>query len=122
MLKISEEASGVDLTDESVEDDIYYSCLNTLGWNGKPVMEEDCYLNDPEVIANIGLRYLGIGDKVIKQVGTDKGYFSKKYTGYDFIVYKYKTPNGFHFVLGNYNPDPRAKLEQKVGEIYYKEI
>lgn len=125
LCEIAERMAGRKLTDAQVTA-VFVSCKTTDGVNGEPIIGDNCYLSDPAGVANTALRVLDSG-KRLAQIGQKKGECEPEYWGglggyADWIVECHATDYGYHFILPDYNPDPRIALKGKEREIYYKEV
>lgn len=124
MLRFAEIATGKELSEEAVMR-IYDKAQKAKGWNGQPVMNENCFLSDPQEVANLALKEFR-NHKKIKQVGIECGgkrtfwEWYRPRSDFDFVAVEYRTSTGSHFVATGYNPDPSVELLGEKKKIFYK--
>lgn len=124
MCRFAEIVAGKELSDEAVEK-IYRKAQETKGGNRKPAMDENCLLDDPQVIVNLALDELGQSRRIF-QVGVETDGRRTFWAWYrpnaavDFVAEEWKTENGSHFITEGYNPDPTIRLLRLKKKVFYK--
>ena len=124
MLFFAEKITKKELTEEQILS-LYDRLQKKTGYGGKPVMDANCRLNDPESVTNLAVVELG-GTDYIKQIGVEQNGvvtlwgWVKKGTTPDFIAEEWLTPYGSHFLCSEYNPDPSLKIIELKRKILYK--